>query len=61
MVIGFEAARDFIESRPDLEGYLIYAPPVCKKADFSHGDGAVQADTAPGMAEWASKNFRLAN
>ena len=23
MVIGFEAARDFIESRPDLEGYLI--------------------------------------
>lgn len=39
MVIGFEAARDFIESRPDLEGYLIYAPPVCKNADFSHGDG----------------------
>ena len=24
MVIGYEASKAFIESRPDLEGYLIY-------------------------------------
>lgn len=44
MVIGPEAAKAFIESRPDLEGYLIMA------------DGHPGSED---MSEWASPGFRL--
>lgn len=44
MVIGPEAAKEFILSRPDLEGYLICSDPT--------GDN--------GMSEWNSPGFKLA-
>ena len=50
MVIGFEAARDFIESRPDLEGYLI----------VSTGN-ATTSTTGNEMSEWASGGFKLSH
>ena len=46
MVIGLEAAKEFIESRPDIEGYLI-----CSASSPSATDN--------GMVEWASAGFNL--
>lgn len=50
MVVGLEAARDFILSRSDLEGYLIYD---------TGETGAGPFTSSGSMAEWASPGFRL--
>jgi thiamine biosynthesis lipoprotein len=46
MVAGYETGRDFILSRPDLEGYLI-----CAAASVTESES--------GMTEWASPGFKL--
>ena len=45
MVIGFENAREFIRSRPDLRGYLIYARSDQRPAS-STASGPASADMA---------------
>lgn len=58
MVIGFGAARDFIESRPDLEGYLIVSTGATVRTD---GTGNATSSTGNDMSEWASAGFKLSH
>ena len=66
MVIGLDAAREYILSRPDIEGYLIYsaaspaASPVAPAAaDYSAPVASSAQAPAPAMSEWASPGFNL--
>lgn len=59
MVIGFEAALDFIESRPDLEGYLIVSTGATVWTDGS--GNATTSTVGSDMSEWASAGFKLSH
>ena len=64
MVIGLDAARQYILSRPDIEGYLIYsaANPDVPAAGPASDPSAptTAAPAAPNeMSEWASPGFNL--
>ena len=59
MVIGLDAAREYILSRPDIEGYLIYAPAPAAAETPAETPTETPAQTPDKMSEWASPGFNL--
>jgi|GEM_PF-91170 len=60
MVIGLEAAKQFILGRPEIEGYLIYTfsdEMQSVEANSTGGDSSNYVDSP--MAEWSSPGFKL--
>ena len=60
MVIGLEAAKQFILGRPEIEGYLIYTVSdemQSVEANSTGGDSSNYVDSP--MAEWSSPGFKL--
>ena len=57
MVIGLDAARQYLMMNPNVEGYLIYAPDAATP-DPATTDAAATSTPAE-MSEWASPGFNL--